>query len=317
MSNPRTRSEFIDYCLRKLGFPVIEINVDEDQCQDRVDEALQYWQDYHFDGVEKAYLKHQITAEDIERRWLYVPDVIIGILGIFPFDNSNASVNMFDMRYQLRLNDLYDFTSVSYVPYELTMQHLRTLNLLFSGMPQIRFNRHMNRLQLDINWTSDVRVGSWVVIECYRALAPDNFSITGTISTTAGANTIVGTGTIFDQELSSGDEITLDGQLVRISAISSPNTASLNTNMANTGSGLSAIKTGVSDVWNDRFLKAYATALIKKQWGSNLKKFKGIQMPGGVSLDGQTIYDEADQEIRKLEEEMSILNVLPSDFIMG
>lgn len=317
MSGPRTRAEFRDYCLRKLGWPVVEINVDDDQVDERVDDALQYWQDYHFDGVEKVFLKHQITAEDIARRWLYIPDVIIGVLGIFPFDNSNASINMFDMRYQLRLNDLYDFTSVSYVSYEITMQHLRTLNLLFSGMPQIRFNRHSNRLYLDINWTMDIRAGSWVVVDCYRAMSPDNFTIEGTVGVTSGANTITGTGTLFDRDLATADEVTIDGQLVRITAVDSANIAHTTGSFANTATGLSVMKTGVSDVWNDRFLKAYATAQIKKQWGSNLKKFGNIQMPGGVVLNGQTLFDEANSEINRLEEEMSILNVLPSDFLLG
>lgn len=317
MSGPRTRAEFRDYCLRKLGWPVVEINVDDDQVDERVDDALQYWQDYHFDGVEKVFLKHQITAEDIARRWLYIPDVIIGVLGIFPFDNSNASINMFDMRYQLRLNDLYDFTSVSYVSYEITMQHLRTLNLLFSGMPQIRFNRHSNRLYLDINWTMDIRAGSWVVVDCYRAMSPDNFTIEGTVGITSGANTITGTGTLFDRDLATADEVTIDGQLVRITAVDSANIAHTTGSFANTATGLSVMKTGVSDVWNDRFLKAYATAQIKKQWGSNLKKFGNIQMPGGVVLNGQTLFDEANSEINRLEEEMSILNVLPSDFLLG
>ena len=145
MAQPATRQQFIDYCKRRLGFPVIDINVDDDQVNDRIDDALQFFEDYHFDGVEKIYMKHQITQEDINRRWIYVPDAVIFITGVFPFDDSNSSINMFDLRYQLRLHDLYDFTSVSYVSYEITMQHIRTLNLLFSGTPQFRFNRKQNK----------------------------------------------------------------------------------------------------------------------------------------------------------------------------
>ena len=146
MSKPSTRAQFKTYCLRKLGFPVIEINVDDDQVEDRIDEALSFWNDYHFDGQQKMYMKHQITAEDINRRWIYCPDVVSFVTGVFPFDQSNASINMFDLRYQLRLHDLYDFTSVSYVSYEITMQHIRTLNLLFSGTPQFRLDRKSTRL---------------------------------------------------------------------------------------------------------------------------------------------------------------------------
>ena len=148
MAKINTRTQFTDYCLRKLGYPVIDINVDADQVQDRIDDALQFWQDYHFDGNEKIYMKHMFTQEDIDRRWIYCPDAIISVTQVFPWDDSNASVNMFDLRYQLRLHDLYDFTSVSYVSYSITMQHIRTLNLLFSGTPQFRFNRHLNKLYL-------------------------------------------------------------------------------------------------------------------------------------------------------------------------
>ena len=171
MAKPATRAQYKTYCLRELGFPVIEINVDDDQVDDRIDEAFSFFEDYHFDGTEKIFMKHQLTVEDINRRWIYAPDSVSFVTGIFPFDNSNASINMFDMRYQLRLNDLYDFTSVSYVSYEITMQHIQTLNMLFSGTPQFRFNRHQNKVFLDIDWTRDVLVGQYVVVECFQVVA--------------------------------------------------------------------------------------------------------------------------------------------------
>jgi len=173
MAKPTTRQTFKDYCLRRLGHPVIQINVDDDQVEDRIDDALQFFEDYHFDGVEKTYLKHQFTQEDIDHRWIYCPDPVIFVTGVQPFDDSNSSINMFDLRYQLRLHDLYDFTSVSYVSYEITMQHIRTLNLLFSGTPQFRFNRKQNKVFLDIDWERDAQVGKYVIIECYRALRPE------------------------------------------------------------------------------------------------------------------------------------------------
>ena len=153
MSKPTTRATFKNYCLRKLGWPVIEINVDDDQVEDRIDEALSFFNDYHWDGVEKIYMKHKITDEDRERKWIYCPDAVTFVTGVLPFDDSNSSINMFDLRYQLRLHDLYDFTSVSYVSYEITMQHIRSLQMLFSGTPQFRFNRHHNKLFLDVDWT--------------------------------------------------------------------------------------------------------------------------------------------------------------------
>jgi hypothetical protein len=317
MPAPSTRQEFKDYCLRRLGFPVIQINVDDDQVDDRIDDALQFFHDYHFEGCEKMYMKHKFTQEDIDRRWIYCPDPVLFVIGVLPFDDSNSSVNMFDLRYQLRLHDLYDFTSVSYVSYEITMQHIRTLNLLFSGTPQFRFNRHHNKLFLDIDWERDATVGEYVVIECYRKLSPESITLTGTVSATNAANTLTGTGTKFDQEILDGDVITIADTEFQVNHILSPTLIQLiKTPTANITNG-SIVKAGMTDVWDDRFLKRYTTALIKYQWGSNLSKFAGVQMPGGVTLDGPRIMDEAQREIDKIEEEMQSYNVLPSDFIMG
>ena len=318
MANPTTRAQFKEYCLRKLGKPVIEINVDDDQVDDRIDEALQFFQEYHFDGVEKIYLKHKITQADINRKWIYAPDAVLYVTGVMPFDDSNSSINMFDLRYQLRLHDLYDFTSVSYVSYEITMQHIRTLQLLFSGTPQFRFNKHQNKLMLDIDWTRDVEANEYVIVECYRKLNPDTISLTGTLSGNTDSNVLTGYSTTFDQQVLENDFITLsDGQDVQIKKINSPTeiqiVGDLSANIAN----VTMTQAGYSDVWNDRFLKEYATAKIKYQWGSNLSKFAGIQMPGGVTFDGVRIMEEAKAQIDKIEEEMQSFNVLPSDMFMG
>ena len=318
MAKPTTKSQFKDYCLRKLGHPVIQINLDDDQIDDRIDEALQFFHDYHFDGCEKIYMKHQFTQADIDRRWIYCPDAVMFVTGVLPFDDSNSSVNMFDLRYQLRLHDLYDFTSVSYVSYEVTMQHIRTLNLLFSGTPQFRFNRKQNKVFLDIDWERDATVGEYVIVECYRKLDPSNIILAGTVTGNTTSNTITGYGTTFDQELVENDFILLgDGQEVQIRKINSPTeiilAAPLTTNVSNT----SITKEGVTDVWDDRMLKKYATALLKKQWGENLKKFGGIQMPGGVTLNGKEIWDEAVEEIKEIEEDMFNFNSLPSEIFTG
>jgi hypothetical protein len=316
MAKPTTRKQFKEYCLRRLGWPVIDINVDEDQVEDRIDDALGYYYDYHFDGTEKIYMKHRITQEDIDRRWIYCPDAVIFVTGVFPFDASNSSVNMFDLRYQLRLHDLYDFTSVSYVSYEITMQHIRTLNLLFSGTPQFRFNRHQNKLMLDVDWTQH-QPGEYVIMECYRKLDPETITLSGTVSMNTTSNTVIGTGTKFDQEILENDMVTFGTNIHQVRFIKSPTEIVLaNTPTANANSVVMTV-TGASDVWNDRFLKAYATAKIKYQWGSNLSKFAGVQLPGGVTLDGPRIMEEAHADIEKLEEEMHSLNILPSDMFMG
>lgn len=317
MATPRTRSEFKDYCLRRLGWPVIDINVDDDQIEDRIDDALSYFHDYHFDGTEKIYMKHRITQNDIDRKWIYCPDVVTFVTGIFPWDDSNASINMFDLRYQLRLHDLYDFTSVSYVSYEITMQHIRTLNLLFSGTPQFRFNRKLNKIFLDIDWSRDVTVGDYVIVECYRKLQPDSFTLSGTVNGSSGTKTLTGTNTKFDQELLEGDIFTISSNDFQVDKIISPTEIELVSNLASNIASEQMTISGISDVWNDRFLKAYATAKIKYQWGSNLSKFAGIQLPGGVTLDGPRIMQEALVEIEKLEEEMHSLNVLPGEIFLG
>jgi hypothetical protein len=321
MAIPATRAQFIDYCKRNNGWPVIDINVDDDQVEDRVDEALEFYQDYHYDGSEKTYLKHRITQQDRDRKYILIPNRIIGVTAVMPFDDSAASVNMFDLRYQLRLHDLYDFTSVSYVPYTITMQHLRTMQILFSGTPQFRFHRHRNRLNLDIDWEAVAQVGTYVVMECYATMNPDRIDFEGTVNTTAGSNTITSTGATLDSAFFRGDEIVIANTAGDIATtvdfLANATTMNVLTTMVSTETGLSVYQVGNTDVWNDRWLKKYGSALIKKQFGTNLKKFGNVQMPGGIVLNGQIIFDEAIREIKELEEEMFKLNILPNDFYIG
>lgn len=247
MAIPATREQHKDWCLRQLGFPVLDINVDDDQVDDAVDQSLQYFQDFHFDAVERWYLKHQLTETDKTNKYIPISDNIIGITRIFPVGSTNASVNMFDLRYQLRLHELYDFTSTSYVNYVLTQQHIRTLDLLFSGEVPIRFNRNTNKLFIDWDWNYDLDVGEWLIIEGYIILDPANYT----------------------------------------------------------------------KVWNDRLLKRLSTAYIKKQWGTNMKKFQGMQLPGGIMMNGQQIYNEAVQEIQEVEQLIRNTFEIPPEFILG
>jgi hypothetical protein len=247
MSNPSSREQLKDWCLRQLGFPVIEINVDPDQVEDRIDEALQYFQQFNYDGVERWYLKHQITQEDKDNQYIRVTDNIIGVTRIFPVGSTNASVNMFDLRYQLRLHELYDFTSTSYVNYVLTMQHIRTLDMLFSGETPVRFNRHTDKLRIDWDWENDIQVGEWVIIEGFIIVDPDVYT----------------------------------------------------------------------DIYNDRMLKKLATAYIKRQWGANMSKFAGMQLPGGITMNGIQIYQDAMNEIKDLEDLIRDTYSEPPIFLVG
>jgi len=317
MAKIQTRTQFKNCCLPLLGFPVVQINVDDDQVEDRIDDALAFFNDYHWDGVDKIYMKHRITEEDRKRRWIYAPDAVTFVTGVLPFDDSNSSINMFDLRYQLRLHDLYDFTSVSYVSYEITMQHIRSLQLLFSGTPQFRFNRLQNKLFIDEDWDRKLQAGEYIIVECYRKLVPDTVTLSGTVSGNTTSNTVIGIGTKFDQEILENDFIQIGDQLKQVRVIESPTEITVVDPLTSNVSGATVTVSGNSDVWDNRFLKKYATALIKKQWGSNLKKFGGIQLPGGVTLNGKEIYDEAVEEISKIEEDTFNFNSLPSEIFTG
>ena len=257
MATPTTKATLKTYCKRALGFGVIDINVSDDQVDDRVDEALQYFSQYHYDGVERMYLKYQITSDDITRaranvttsatdtadntvtasfsegkNYIPMPSSVISVVSIFPFSNAQTN-SMFDIRYQLRLNDLYDFSSTSIIHYQMTMQQLDLLEHVLVGEVPIRFNQHQNRLYLDMDW-EEINADEYLIIECYRKVDPDTYT----------------------------------------------------------------------DIYDDMYLKRYATALIKRQWGANLSKFNGVATLGGVTMNGADIYSQSIEEINKLEEEI-------------
>ena len=246
MATPTTKDEFKQYCLRTLGKPVIEINVDDDQVDDRVDEALKYYWDYHFDGSEKIYYKYQVLAQTKIDRYVPMPENVIGVVNLFPIGQALNTNNLFNIRYQIALNDLYTLTSVSMVPYYMAMQHVQFLEQMLVGQQPIRYNRNMNRLYIDMDWNI-VNEGDYIIAEAYQIVDPDTYA----------------------------------------------------------------------DVWKDRWLLRYATCLIKLQWGNNLKKFGGMQMPGGITFNGQQIYDEAVVERRELEQEMITSYSLPVTDMVG
>ena len=279
MAIPTSREELVDYSLRQLGAPVLEINVDDDQIDDLDDDAIQFFNERHFDGVEKMYLKHQITQDDLDRgrangtsgvgivttvgvstdipgygilnsnwyetsNFIEVPDAVIGIEKVFRFDTSTISGGMFSIKYQLFLNDLYQFNSVELLQYAMTKTYLEDIDFLLTTDKQIRFNKRQDRLYLDIDWGVE-SVDNWIIIECYRALSP--------------------------------------------------------------GGGF----------WNDYFLKRYLTTLIKRQWGQNLIKFRGTKLPGGIELNGREIYDDAEKELAELRSKMSTDYEMPPLDLIG
>lgn len=320
MASVTTRQELIDYCLRRLGHPVIEINIDDDQIEDRIDDAFQFYREYHFDAVEEVYLKAQITASNLilttnsantfspaevvtgatsgvtstivsvpvsgntllmykttedanfsagetvtgatsgatavvssfskgtyDYKYFPLADAVTGIKKVLPFYDRTSGINLFDIRYQMLVQDLYNLMSVDMIHYTMIQNHLQMINMLLVGVKPFRFNRHMNRLYVDMDWEKDAGIGDYLIVNAYRILDPSTYA----------------------------------------------------------------------DVYDDMFLKRYATALIKKQWGENLKKFSGVQLPGGVTLNGQVIYEEAIEEIKTIEQEMQSRFELPVDFIVG
>lgn len=310
---PATREELKEFCLRQLGHPVIEINVDDDQIEDCIENALQFWREYHFDAVEQIYLKAQVTASEcnvastvgfvapetirgqtsgataklsattptlfiynikgqfqdgetivgettgstttlnsitlgsFDNKYFDLSDAVTGVTRVLPFSNRSTGINIFDIRYQILINDLYSMMSTDLIYYSQVRQHLELINQLLVGQKPIRFNRHMNRLYVDMDWDNDVDVGGYVIAECTRILDPNDFT----------------------------------------------------------------------DVYNDMYLKRYAVALIKRIWGVNMKKFEGVQLPGGVMLNGQRIYDEAVEEIAQIEQEIRGTFEEPPIFMMG
>jgi len=313
-----TRDGLKQYALRALGAPVLEINVDDDQLEDRLDEALDYWRLYHYEGIEQIYLKQQIraseatlvsggldfniaeritgntsgataevvrestrvstntlllvknvlgtftagetitgsdghtatlsslTLREYDNRYVEIPDYVWGVTKILSAGQASSSKNIFDLQYQLRLNDLYDLTSTSLIYYKTVMSHLALLDLELNGHQGFRFNRMSNRLYLDANWQTDFILGDYIIVQSYRAMDPTTWS----------------------------------------------------------------------KVYNEQWLKHYVTALFKKQWGTNLKKFSGLQLPGGVTLDGDKLYAESTEEIKELEDELQNKSA-PLDFFLG
>lgn len=242
-----TRQQLIDYCLRALGEPVVEINIDDQQIEDRVDEAIEYFRQYHYDGIEKIYLKHQITETDVTNKYITLPDLIYGITRVFPIaSGTSTSKSIFDLQYQLRLNDLYDLTSTSVIYYSQVMSHLALLDLTLNGHPLCRFNRLNGKLYIEASWVEEMLPGNYVLVECYRAMDPAE----------------------------------------------------------------------APKVYNESWLKHYLTALIKKQWAVNIKKFSGLQLPGGVTIDGDRLYQEATDEIGELEDDM-LNKSAPMGFFLG
>jgi hypothetical protein len=242
-----SRQGLIDYCLRELGAPVIEINVDDDQIEDRIDEAFAFYREFHYDAVELVYLRAEVTSNVLAQQYFEINDAIIGINKVFPFSDKSNGMTLFDVRYQMLINDLYSIMSTDIVYYSMVKSELELINQLLVGQKPIRFNKHTNRLYIDMDWTRDVSLGDFLIVEAYKLLDAETYT----------------------------------------------------------------------DVYNDRMLKKLATAYIKRQWGSNLKKFSGVLLPGGVMLNGDSIYQEAMEEIKDAEQELQNRFELPPDMFVG
>lgn len=248
MATPTSRQSLKDYALRQLGAPVIDINVDDSQLEDRLDDALQFFYDFHTDGYEKVYLSHAVTAEDKTNGYLDISninDAVTQVVKIFPL--SVNTTNIFDLRYQLALNDFYGLRSgQTMTQYTITQQHISLLQQLLDPEFQFDFTRSTMRLHIHTDW-DNIAVGDFIVFEAYAIIDPETFT----------------------------------------------------------------------KIYNERHLKKYVTALFKKQWGQNLSKFTGIQLPGGVEFNGNEIYSDALQEIEKLEEQMRETYEEPPNFCVG
>jgi hypothetical protein len=271
MAQPSSRAELKEYCLKKLGKPVLEINVDEDQIDDLIDDALQYFHERHFDGIERVFLKHQLQPGEKDTirngkqittgnssvgistvRWeeatnfLQLPDTVIGVNGVFKVDSSTISSGLFNIKYQIFLNDLYYYGALDLLNYAMVKTHLEDISRILTPDVQLRFNKKQHRLYLDIDWTQ-VDPDTYIVLDCYRIVNPADFP----------------------------------------------------------------------KIYNDFWLKRYLTALIKKQWGQNMIKFNGVQLPGGITLNGRQLYDDATRELEEIEQKLKAEYELPPLDMIG
>lgn len=249
MARPTTRAELAEYCLRALGAPVMEINIDDDQIEDRIDEALQFWQEYHSDALVRTFLKHQITEENINSNSINnLPDAVLSVTRVLSFQDTSAS-SLFSLKYQMHLNDIYGLRNPGgLVNYEMTSQYISLVEDIITGHGvQLSYVRHMNKIEFHSSLKDYVTAGQWIVIECYLAINPLNYP----------------------------------------------------------------------EVYNDMALKELCTLLIKKQWGQNLSKFEGMQLPGGVTIQGRQIYDDAVNDLKELKETWQLKYETPPDFFIG
>ena len=247
MAVPSTRAELKEFCLRRLGKPVIEVNIDDDQMEDRIDEALAYYQDYHFDGSERTFLKHVVTADDKTNEYITITDGnIIGVVNIFDIGDATSTNNLFNVRYQIALNDLYDLSRYDLVPFYMNFMNIRFIEEILIGKQPLRYNRHVNKLHIDMDW-GKVEVGFYLIAEVYAKINPETYT----------------------------------------------------------------------DVYGDRWLMRYTTSLFKVQWGQNLSKFVGMQLPGGIQFNGDQIYQQGVEDKRALEQEMISSFSLPVADMIG
>ena len=251
MATPSTRDELIEYCKRRLGDPVLEINVDDDQVEDRVDEALQYYQEFHSDATVKTYLKHLVTATDVSNGYIPISSDVIFLSRLFPIASSfSYSHNFFDIKYQMMLNDIADMQNFAgdLAYYEQLQQYLSVLDMTLNGTPQVTFSRRQGRLYVHGDFEDkDIKEDDYIIAEAYQIIDPNTHT----------------------------------------------------------------------SVYNDMWLKDYTTALIKEQWGMNLIKFEGMQLPGGVTINGRQLFDDARQEIESLRERIRLEHEMPADFFVG
>jgi len=336
MTQPTTRTTFKDYCKRKLGWPVVELNIDDDQVEDCIDDSLQYFQEYHFDATENTFLKHQISGStlklagapsgtftdgevitggtsgvqatvhayhsanttlrykdpevksggdgntfyanttttfstgetitgntssatatthastataigDFDNKYITIAEAIIGVRRIIPFSDNSRTNSMFSSKYQFALSEMHSLGSGGLASFEIAQEYLQLINEMFTGQPMFRYNRHADKLYLDISWGTDANIDDFIIVEVDKILDPATYA----------------------------------------------------------------------DIWGDMFLKRYNTALMKKQWGQNLTKFEGMQLPGGVTMNGRQLYDDATTELETIQTEMSLRYELPVDHLIG
>lgn len=312
-----TRDAFKSYCLRKIGFPVLELNMDEDQINDRVDEALRKFWMYHYDGSERIYYVHRVTAADIANKFLTMPPNINGVVRILPISSAYNVGSVFSLQYQIVLSDMWRWSSVQMTQYYQIYQYSQLIEQLLVGQQPIRFNEMSNRLYLDMEWNR-VPADQYIVVEAYRVLDPDQVTLCleNVVGTFRRNEVVTGGTSLATATIDSINKQSLQEIFVKDWSDDFDETETIT---GGTSGATATVKLiyDCDDVWNNQWLQDYTTSLIEENWGRNMTKYDKVTLPSGMVLNGEYIFERARKDKEALEQELYNTYNIPAIDMIG